>query len=114
MSEHVRLRHQQAEELTTKAKAQAEARLKQQQRLMAKGQIMPPEASLLGCWQTIEKTMVINNSANIVNTDIGDERTYIMTVTPDNLLFGEAIPVVVRYYQDIIKESRGQVRLRLM
>jgi hypothetical protein len=90
--ERVRLRHHQAEELIVKAKEQAALRERQAQALRAKGQTIPPEASLLGCWQVIEKTFLYKVDPKMYpDGKLGDYLTFFRFLAPDNYLYGESI-----------------------
>jgi hypothetical protein len=92
MAERVRLRLHNAEEVIAKAKEQAAVREQQLQRLKEKGRTFPPEASLLGCWQVIEKTVTCNvEPAKYPDFKIGQYRTFFTAVTPDGSLFGESV-----------------------
>ncbi len=90
--ERVRLRHRQAEEIIAKAKEQAVIREQQLQALRAKGQLLPPGTTLLGCWQVIEKTIICNVSpSKYPEFRIGEYLTIFRALSPDNHLFGESI-----------------------
>jgi hypothetical protein len=103
--ERVRLRHQQAEELIVKAKEQAVIREQQLQRLRAKGQSLPPESSLLGCWQLIEQTIIcMADPSKYADVTLGDDVIIFRALSPDKYVFGESISsgrLVVTPWQDI-------------
>jgi hypothetical protein len=91
MAERVRLRLQNAEEVIAKAKEQAIAREQQMQMLKEKGQMMPVEASILGCWQTIEQTVICNFNPNFAESKLGNYRTFFQSLTPDGYVFGQSV-----------------------
>lgn len=83
------LRHQEAEKIIAKAKEQAIVREKQI--AQTKTQI-PPEASILGCWQIIEKNILFNaNPDQVTGLKLGDCRIYFTVVTPEKNVFGRFI-----------------------
>ena len=91
MAERVRLRLQNAEEVIAQAKEHAAAREQQMQRLKEKGQMIPPEASIIGCWQMIEQTVICNLDPHVVENKLGNYRTFFQLLSPDGHLFGQSV-----------------------
>jgi hypothetical protein len=90
--ERVRLRHRQAEELIAQAKERSILREQELKRLRSNSKVIPAEASILGCWQIIEKTFLYNFNPRIYpNQELGDYLTFFRLLTPDNYLYGESI-----------------------
>lgn len=88
----IRLRHQESEKIIARARQQALVREKQAHILRAKGQIPPPEASLLGVWQIIEKNVLFNaNPDQVTGLTLGDSRIYFDILTPEGNIFGKFI-----------------------
>jgi hypothetical protein len=90
--ERVKLRFREAEALIAKARDQAETRERKRAQSTSQGRLMPPDASLLGCWQWVELRILVNgNPDRFLESTLGECRFFFTTLTPDRRVFGTCV-----------------------
>ena len=125
----VLLRVREAEELESKARAQAEQKAAQRHRLEAAGTLLPPpEADLLGTWQVVEQRIeMLGDSVeselgrHLIRFEVlGPERTFFGTYEDSNFLLtsgryaGTRWPQTVRGIVDGKFSEPSRIRCRFL